>query len=254
MRKAFILTAGAMLLSANVFANADLLNREAGVQNIKYKNGVISTLIVVGKAAVPKALRRNPGRAAQYGAGKAQSDAQIQFTRFLSTKCKWGKTENGQTAVKEASVSATDASGKETNSEASSFTETAMTKEQIAQAAQACVSGIQVLCGGMDNSGRYTWVGAWNAQAAASIKGMAKTMNEANAEVSDMGKAEKAKKAARDANEINAIKNAGKKSAASQGAAGNSGNAGANNSKDPDILSGMKKPKSTVASDANEFL
>ena len=252
MRKAALFVAGAMLLGSNVFANPELLNREAGVQNIKYEKGVISTLIVVGKAAVPKALRRNPGRAAQYGAGKAQSDAQIQFTRFLSTKCKWGKTAEGETAVKEAAVSATDAAGKETSSESSSFTETEMTKEQMAQAAQACVSGIQVLCGGMDDSGRYTWVGAWNAKAAASIKGMAKIMNEANAEVSDMGKAEKAKKDARDANEINAIKNAGKNGAAN-GASGNGGN-GASGSKDPDILKGMKKPKSTVASDANDFL
>ena len=125
--------------------------------------------------------------------------------------------------------------------------------EGFREGAQACVSGIQVLCGGMDNSGRYTWVGAWNAKAAASIKGMAKIMNEANAEVSDMGKAEKAKKDARDANEVNAIKNAGKKDAAN-GAAGNGGNGGVSKSKDPDILKGMKKPQSTVASDANDFL
>jgi hypothetical protein len=253
MRKATLFVAGAMLLASNAFANPDLLNREAGVQNIKYEKGVISTLIVVGKAAVPKALRRHPGRAAEYAGSRAQSDAANQFTRFLSTKCKWGKTSDGQTAVKEAAVSATDASGKETSSESSSFTTTDMTKEQMAQMAQACVSGIQVLCGGMDNSGRYTWVGAWNAKAAASIKAMAKVMNEANAEVADMGKAEKAKKDARDANEINAIKNAGKKAAA-KGAAASGASNGAKNGSDPDILQGMQKPKSTVASDANDFL
>ena len=179
MKRTVLFVLGAMLMASSAFANADLINREAGVQNIKYEKGVISTLIVVGKAAVPKALRRNPSRAARYGASKAQTDAQIQFTRFLSTKCKWGKTVDGATAVKEASVSATDASGKETNAESSSFAETEMTKEQIAQAAQACVSGIQVLCGGLDKSGRYTWVGAWNAKAASSIKGMSKVMNKA---------------------------------------------------------------------------
>ena len=60
-----------------------------GVQNIKYDKGVISTLVVVGKTAVPKALRKNPGRASQYGGEKARSEAQLEFTRFLSTKCKW---------------------------------------------------------------------------------------------------------------------------------------------------------------------
>jgi len=244
---------GAALVSSAAFAadNQELLNREAGVQNIKYDKGVISSMIVVGKAAVPKALRRNPGRAAQYAGGKAQDDAQVQLVRFLSTKVKWGKTASGETAVKEASASATDASGKETSAESSSFTETEMTKEQKEQSAQACISGLQVLCGGMDNSGRYTWVGALNMKAVLSVKKMSKAMNEAHAEVDDMGKAEKAKKAARDANEINAIKAQGQKQNGGAGAgaapAGGSG-------KDPDILQGMQKPKSTVASDANDFL
>ena len=249
-RTLFSAVSAAIFCTSTLFANPELLNREAGVQNIKYDKGVISTLIVVGKAAVPKALRRNPGRAAQYAGRKAQEDAQIQFTRFLSTQCKWGTTANGETAVKEAAVSATDAAGKETSAESSSFTETEMTKEQKSLAAQACVSGIQVLCGGMDNSGRYTWVGAWNAKAAASIKGMAKTMNEANAEVSDMGKAAKQKKALEDANERAAIKAKGQKA---QGAAAQGG-ANGGSGKDPDILQGMQKPKSTVASDANDFL
>ena len=39
-----------------------LKNLPRGVQNIKYDDkGVISTLVVVGKTAVPKALRKNPG-------------------------------------------------------------------------------------------------------------------------------------------------------------------------------------------------
>ena len=227
----------------------ELLNREAGVQNIKYENGVISTMIVVGKAAVPKALRRNPGRAAQYAGGKAQDDAQIQLTRFLSTQCKWGKTATGETAVKEEAASATDVNGQESNAETSTFTESEMTKEEKAQLAQACISGLQVICGGMDNSGRYTWVGAWNAKAAASVKGMAKTMNEANAEVSDMGQAAKAKKAAEDANEINAIKGQSENSATENANPGNNSGKGQN----VDILNGAQKPKSSVASDANDF-
>lgn len=248
-----MMVAGATLISATVFAQdvQALLNKEAGVQNIKYEKGVISTMIVVGKAAVPKALRRNPGRAAQYAGGKAQDDAQVQLTRFLSTKVKWGKTASGETAVKEASASATDASGKETSAESSSFTETEMTKEQKEMAAQACISGLQVLCGGMDNSGRYTWVGALNMKAVLSIKGMSKAMNEAHAEASDMGKAAKAKKAAEDANEINAIKAKGQQQGAGSAAGSNGGNGGG---KDVDILNGMKKPKSSVASDANDFL
>ena len=256
MKKNLLLAAcAAVFCSSTLSANTELLNREAGVQNIKYEKGVISTLIVVGKAAVPKALRRNPGRAAQYAGGKAQADAQLQFTRFLSTQCKWGTTSTGETALKESAVSATDAAGKETSAESSSFTETEMTKEQKALAAQACVSGIQVLCGGMDNSGRYTWVGAWNAKAAASIKAMSKTMNEAHAEVADMGKAAKAKKAAEDANEVAAVKAAGQKAQnAANGAAAANAAADGGSGKDPDILKGMKKPKSTVASDANEFL
>jgi len=119
-------------------------------------------------------------------------------------------------------------------------------------AAQACISGLQVLCGGMDNSGRYTWVGALNMKAVLSVKNMSKAMNEAHAEVDDMGKAEKAKKAARDANEINKIKTEGQNQQGGGEAASNGGNAGS--SKDPDILKGMQKPKSSVASDANDFL
>lgn len=252
MKKSFLLVVGALLLGSSAFA-ADidaLINLEAGVQNIKYKDGVISTMIVVGKAAVPKALRRNPGRAAQYAGGKAQDDAQIQLTRFLSTKVKWGKTATGETVVKEEAVSATDAQGKETSAESSTFTESEMTKEQKAQAAQACVSALQVLGGGLDKSGRYTWVGAWNAKAAASIKGMAKIMNEANAEVADMGKAAAAKKSAEDQAELDAVK--GKKNSAE--AAAQEEAAAPKSGKDVDILKGMKKPKSSVAKDADEFL
>lgn len=169
--------------------NADeMKNLPRGVQNIKYDDkGVISTLVTVGKTAVPKALRKNPGRAAQYGGEKARDNAQLEFTRFLSTKCKWGKTADGETAVKEESASATGAQGNETSAESSSFSETEMTKDQKAQSAQACISGIQVLWEGMNDSGEYTWVGAWNAKALNSIKGMSQKMNEANAEVDDMG-------------------------------------------------------------------
>ena len=125
-----------------------------------------------------------------------------------------------------------------------------MTKEQKAQAAQACVSALQVLGGGLDKSGRYTWVGAWNAKAAASIKGMAKIMNEANAEVADMGKAAAAKKSAEDQAELDAVK--GKKNSAE--AAAQEEAAAPKSGKDVDILKGMKKPKSSVAKDADEFL
>ena len=232
--KVMTLAVTAALCASSLFA-ADvdqLKNLPRGVQNIKYNDqGVISTLVVVGKAAVPKALRKNPGRASQYGGEKARSEAQLEFTRFLSTKCKWGKTSDGETAVKEEAASATDAQGNETSAESSSFTETEMTKEQKAQSAQACVSGIQALWEGLNDSGEYVWVGAWNAKAAASIKAMAKTMNEANAEVDDM--------------------------------AGESGDGKPGNGEDaqqpkkngdPDILNNMKKPNSTVTKDADEFL
>lgn len=241
----------ALCASSLLAADVDQLKGlPRGVQNIKYKDGVISTLMVVGKAAVPKALRKNPGRASQYGGEKARSEAQLEFVRFLSTKCKWGKTSDGETAMKEEAVSVTDAQGNETSAETSSFTETEMTKEQKAQSAQACISGIQALWEGMNDSGEYVWVGAWNAKAAASIKGMAKTMNEAHAEVDDMGQAAKAKKAAEDKKELEAIEG--------QSADGNGDGegAGAQSKKngDPDILKGMKKPRGTVSKDADEFL
>ena len=166
--KVITLAVTAALCAGSLFADADVnqfKNLPRGVQNIKYdENGVISTLIVVGKRAVPKALAKNPGRAAQYGGEAARGEAQLEFTRFLSTKCKWGKTTDGETAVKEEAASATDAQGNETSAESSSFTETEMTKEQKAQSAQACVSGIQVLWEGMNDNGEYVWVGAWNAK------------------------------------------------------------------------------------------
>lgn len=239
----------ALCASSLLAADVDQLKGlPRGVQNIKYQDGVISTLVVVGKAAVPKALRKNPGRASQYGGEKARGEAQLEFTRFLSTKCKWGKNSEGETVVKEEAASATDAQGNETSAESSSFTETEMTKEQKEQSAQACVSGIQALWEGMNDSGEYVWVGAWNAKAAASIKAMAKTMNEAHAEVDDMGKAAKAKKAAEDKKELEAI----------EGQSANGEGAGAapqgKKNGDPDILQGMKKPRGTVSKDADEFL
>lgn len=139
-------------------------NLSRGIQTIKYKNGVIYSLVVVGKTTVPKALRKNPGRAAQYGGEKAHDNAQLEFTRFLSAKCKWGKTADGETAVREEPASATDAQGSETLAESPSFTETEMTKEQKRQSAHACVSGIQSLWEGMNDSGEYVWVGVWNAK------------------------------------------------------------------------------------------
>ena len=250
--KIMTLAATAALCASSLFAvDADQLKGlPRGVQNIKYQDGVISTMVVVGHASVPKAIRRNPGKAAQYAGGKAQDDAQLQFTRFLSTKCKWGKTSEGETAVKEESASTTDAQGNEASAESSSFTETEMTKEQKAQSAQACVSAIQALWEGMNDNGEYVWVGAWNAKALASLKDMAKTMNEAHAEVDDMGQAAKKKKDAEDKKELEA-------------AGGQTGSDGADNGEaaqkqkkngDPDILKGMKKPKGSVSKDADEFL
>ena len=251
MKAMTIAVTAAMLASSLFAADADQLKGlPRGVQSIKYENGVISTLVVVGKAAVPKALRRNPGRASQYGGEKARSEAQLEFTRFLSTKCKWGKNTDGETVMKEESASATDAQGNETSAESSSFTETEMTKEQKAQSAQACVSGIQALWEGLNDSGEYVWVGAWNAKAAASIKGMAKVMNEANAEVDDMGKAAKKKKAAEDKKELEAINGA----SAEGKDDGEAAPQPPNKNGDPDILKDMKKPSSNVSKDADEFL
>lgn len=243
----------ALVCASSAFAVSveQMKNLPRGVQSIKYEKGVISTLVVVGKTAVPKALRRNAGRAAQYGGEKARGEAQLEFTRFLSTKCKWGKTSTGETAVAEAAASATDAAGNEVSTEPSSFTETEMTKEEKAQSAQACVSGIQVLWEGMNDSGEYVWVGAWNAKALASIKDMSRKMNEAHAEVNDMGEAEKAKKAARDQKELDAIKNEGKDG---NGGSSNGGKAPAGgNGGQIDLLDGVKKPSSSAASDAGSF-
>lgn len=219
-----------------------------GVQNIKYENGVISTFVVVGKADVPDALRTSPGKAADHCGKKARGEALFEFTRFLSTKCTWGETSDGETVVKEEAASATDEQGNRTSAKSSSFTETEMTKEQKEQSAQACVSGVQALWEGLNDSGEYVWVGAWNAKAAASIKNMAKTMNEAHAEVDDMGSAAKAKKAAEDKKELDAIN----ETAAEGGEAAQTQNQKKNG--DPDILKGMKKPAGTVSKDADEFL
>ena len=251
--KVMTLAVAAALCASSLFAvDADQLKGlPRGVQNIKYQDGVISTFVVVGHAAVPKALRKNPGRAARYAGDKARDEAQLEFTRFLSTKCKWGKTADGETAVKEEAASATDAQGNEASAESSSFTETEMTKEQKAQSAQACISGIQALWEGMNDNGEYVWVGAWNAKALASLKGMAKAMNEVHAEVDDMGKAAKAKKAAEDKKELEAINGQ-----SGNGEAGDGDGAAAEKQKkngDPDILNGMKKPKSAVSKDAGEF-
>ena len=252
--KVKLMAATALACASAVFAVdvEQLKNLPRGVQSIKYENGVISTLVVVGKTAVPKALRRNAGRAAQYGGEKARGEAQLEFTRFLSTKCKWGKTANGETAVAEAAASATDSAGNETSSESSTFSETEMTKEEKAMSAQACISGIQVLWEGMNDSGEYAWVGAWNAKALNSLKDISKKMNEVHAEVDNMGEAEKAKKAALDKKELDAINNAKADAGANGGDAAKSEDA--SSSGRIDILKDVKKPKSAAASDADSFL
>ena len=244
----------AMMTASTVLA-ADVEHLKGlprGVQNIKYNDqGVISTFVVVGHASVPKAMRRNPGKAAQYAGGKAEEEAKLEFTRFLSTKCKWGKNTDGETVVKEEAASATDAQGNETSAESSSFAETEMSKEQKALAAQASLSAVQSLWEGMNDSGEYVWVGAWNAKALNSIKDMAKAMNEAHAEVDDMGEAAKAKKAAEDKKELEAIEGKSTEGAAASKAAAEELQKKAG---DPDILDGMKKPKGTVSKDADEFM
>ena len=108
----------ALCASSLLAADVDQLKGlPRGVQNIKYKDGVISTFVVVGKAAVPKALRRNPGKASEVCGTKAKENAQFEFTRFLSTKCKWGKNAKGEMVVKDEAASATDAQGNETSAE-----------------------------------------------------------------------------------------------------------------------------------------
>lgn len=253
--KVMTLAVTAALCASSLFAvDVDQLKGlPRGVQNIKYNDeGVISTMMIVGKKSVPKALRKNPGKASSYAGTGAKEDAQQQFTQFLSTKCKWGKNTEGETAVKEEAASATDAEGNETSAESSSFTETEMTKEQKAQSAQACVSAIQGLWEGLNDSGEYVWVGAWNAKALNSLKGMAKTMNEVNAEVDNMAEAAKAKKAAEDKKELEAIEGKAAEGAAAAEAAAEEAMQKKNG--DPDILKGMKKPKGTVSKDADEFM
>ena len=179
--KVMTLAVTAALCVSSLFAVevAQLKGLPRGVQNIRYKAGVISTLVVVGHASIPKALRRSPGRAAQYAGAKARDEAYLEFTRFLSTKCKWGKTAAGETAVKEEAASATDAQGNESSAESSSFTETEMSKEQKELAAQARVSGIQGIWEGINDMGEYVWVGAWSADAAKSIPAMGELFGEA---------------------------------------------------------------------------
>lgn len=234
--KVMTLAVTAVLCASSLFA-ADvnqLKNLPRGVQSIKYDDkGVISTLVVVGKRAIPKALRHNPGRAAQYGGDAARDEAQLEFTRFLSTKCKWGKTTDGETAVKEESASATNAQGQEISAESSSFSETEMTKEQKAQAAQACVSAIQVLWEGMNDSGEYAWVGAWNAKALKSLKGMVQTMNEVGAEVTTNPKPDPQQPPTPQPPTTPQSPN---------------GNGGVN------ILNGVQTPNSSITSDADSFL
>ena len=242
--KAMTLAVTAALCASSLFA-ADvdqLKGLPRGVQNIKYQDGVISTLVVVGKAAVPKALRHNPGKAAEKCGSKAKEEAQFEFTRFLSTKCKWGKNTEGETVMKEEAASATDAQGNEVSAESSSFTETEMTKEQKSQSAQACVSGIQALWEGLNDSGEYVWVGAWNAKAAASIQNMAQTMNQAAAEVNNMGEVKPEASNGQSGN-----------GEASNGGAGNGGAAQKPNAR-PDILENQQKPQGKPSNDADEFL
>jgi len=254
--KVMTLAVTAALCASSLFA-ADveqLKGLPRGVQSIKYENGVISTLVVVGKAAVPKALRHNPSKAGEKCGEKAKENASFEFTKFLSTKCKWGKTASGETAMKEVAASSTDAEGKDTSTESSSFTETEMTKEQKEQSAQACVSGIQALWEGLNDNGEWVWVGAWNAKAAASIKSMAKTMNEANAEVSDMGKAAAAQKAAEDQKKLDEI-NGKTRPANDAGAAGATTTEKPEGSDGrPDILKNKDKTSGTATKDADEFL
>ena len=166
MKKVKLIAVTVLACASAVYAVelAQIKNLPRGVQKVKYENGVISTLVVVGKTAVPRALRRNPPRAAQYGGEKARSEAQLEFTRFLSTKCKWGKTTNGGTAIMETAVSAADASGNRTAAEASGFSESEMTNEEKAQSAQAFASGIEALWEGFNDIGEYVWVGGWNAK------------------------------------------------------------------------------------------
>ena len=252
--KVKLMAVTALVCASAVFA-ADveqLKNLPRGVQSIKYENGVISTLVVVGKKAIPVALRTNPGLASEYGGESARSEAQLEFTRFLSTKCQWGKNANGETVVKDEAVAATDAAGAATAASSSSFTKTSMSKEEMAQSAQACVSGIQCLWEGVNDSGEYAWVGAWNAKALNSLKDITTKMNEVHAEVNSMAEAEKAKKAARDQNELDEIK--GKKRPAAGGENANGGNAGQNGSGQVDVLNGVRKPASSVAPDAGNFL
>lgn len=148
-------------------------------------------------------------------------------------------------ANQSVSTESVDNNGEET----SSFTETEMTKEEKAQSVQACVSGIQVLWEGMNDSGEYVWVGAWNAKALASLKAMSRKMNEIHAEVDDMGEAEKAKKAARDKKDLDEMKK--EKSIAGDGRENAAG--GANTPSQIDLLNGVKRPKSSTASDAASF-
>ena len=140
-------------------------NLPRGVQNIKYdENGVISTLVVVGKKAVPKALRHNPGLVAQWGGKVACRDAQHELTQFLLTKCKWGKTTSGQIAVKESVASNADATNGETSEESASFIEIEMDEWLKEKSAKDSVSNIQVLWEGLNDNGEYVWVGVWHAK------------------------------------------------------------------------------------------
>lgn len=125
-------------------------NLPRGVQEIKYNNGVISSLVVVVRGVEDN--------------DEAEEVAQKMLVRFLFARCKWGKTTSGRIAVKESVASNADATNGEALEE-SSFVEIKIDGWSKIESAEASASNIDVLWEDLNDNGEYVWVGTWNAEA-----------------------------------------------------------------------------------------
>ncbi len=125
-----------------------------GVHDITYDKGCISTLVVVGKASVPRSLRNNKELDQRRFCEKARSLAEMEFVRFLTTKCNWGKKANGRHVVFE-----------ETTSEKTNVVMVVMSRQAKERLAQNCFSmDVEMLWSGMNDHGEFMWVGEWDAE------------------------------------------------------------------------------------------
>ena len=151
----------------------DIIKGEmVGVNSIKKgTEGQIESLVVIGRAALPKGLPE--AKAKEVGAKAAERSARAAFSKFLNTEVEFKETATGETTL----VTKGEASGESAGQGVSSSQVIDKSSEAYAAVTKSAQAGLQQIGAGVNN-GTFVSVYGWKASDTIALIKVSKTMKD----------------------------------------------------------------------------